>query len=76
MSYLAYICKSVGVFTCERVSIMYNSVLVGVPGGLIGGPRAIKITFVGSSLTECRLVGAFSFIKKVIVYSGKRESVS
>ena len=31
---------------------------------LVGGPRAyIKINFVGSSLTECMLLGAFSGIK-------------
>ena len=35
----------------------------------------IKINFVGSSLTECMLVrvGTFSFIKKMILNSGKRE---
>ena len=34
----------------------------------------IKINFVGSSLTECMLIGTFSCINKLI--SGKRESVS
>ena len=36
-----------------------------VPGRFIGGPREIQypgINFVGSSLTECMLVGAFSCI--------------
>ena len=33
-----------------------------------------KINFVGSSLTEFMLVGAYSYINKLI--SGKRESVS
>ena len=45
----------------------------GVPDGLVGGPRAYK-NFVGSSLTECMLVRAFSCIKRLI--SGKRDSVN
>ena len=48
----------------------------GVPGGLVGYPRATctEINFASSIITECTISkGLFSFIKKMT--SGKRESV-
>ena len=56
------------------VSINSYCMIVVDPGGLVGGPRAfITINFVGSSLTECMLVGAFSCIKKKMCWRKARE---
>ena len=37
----------------------------GVPGGLVGRPRAYQDQFRGSSTTECMLVGTFSCKKEI-----------
>ena len=55
-------------------STVYCSTLAGVPGGLLGYPRAYYISFREFNSHRVRiLVWTFSFEKMI---SGKRESVS
>ena len=61
--------------TCPLIENKPIVVRAVVPGGLVGGPRAYQDQFPGfKSHRVHKLVGAFSFIKKMI--SGKRKSVS
>ena len=61
-------------------SSTYNSISsvsgsnVGVPGGLVGGPRAHQNQFRGFKSHRVHARRVFSCMKKMI--SGKRESVS
>ena len=60
---------------CNANAIATDGIYIGVPVGLVGGPRPYQDQFVGSSLAECMLVGAFSCIIRKSI-SGKREIVS
>ena len=64
----------------SKLRLLWGGTIVnmnyGVPGGLVGGPRAYQDQFRGfkSHRVHARIVRAFSCRKKMI--SGKRESVS
>ena len=56
------------VFECDRCkNIQFSGAYceTGVPGGLLGGPRAYQYQFAGSSPTECMLARAFSSTKEI-----------